>query len=177
MNEVWRDIPEYAELYQASTCGNIRRKDRFVTNNGTICVKHGRTVSQSKSSKGYMRVRLFFNGKKKEELVHRLIAKTFIENPYAFPQVNHKDENPANNIVDNLEWCDARYNNTYGSRIAKSVEKQSKPIMQFSLDGRFLHSFPSIKEAERQTFISAGHICLVCQGKRPTAGGFIWAYK
>ena len=177
MNEIWRDIPGCTELYQASTHGNIRRKDRLVVNNGTNYVKHGKIISQSKSSKGYMRVRLFFNGKIKEELVHRLIAKTFIPNPCNFPQVNHKDEDKTNNSVVNLEWCDARYNNTYGSRIAKSVIKQSKPVMQFSPDGRVLRSFPSINEAERQTFISAGHICLVCQGKRPTAGGFIWAYK
>ena len=48
--------------------------------------------------------------------VHRLAAQAFIPNPDNLPEINHKDENPGNNSVDNLEWCDRSYNNTYGTR-------------------------------------------------------------
>ena len=46
-------------------------------------------------------------------LVHRLVATTFLPNPNNYPIINHKDGNPSNNCVDNLEWCTYQYNNTY----------------------------------------------------------------
>lgn len=55
------------------------------------------------------------NGKTKRFSVHRLVAQAFIPNPNNLPIINHKDENPSKNIVDNLEWCDYEYNNNYGT--------------------------------------------------------------
>ena len=56
---------------------------------------------------------------KRRYMVHRLVAEAFIDNPYDLPQVNHKDENPKNNNVNNLEWCTREYNVNYGGRIAR----------------------------------------------------------
>ena len=56
-------------------------------------------------------------GKQNYLLGHRIVATTFIPNPDNLPQVNHKDENKLNNSVDNLEWCDEKYNSNYGTRI------------------------------------------------------------
>lgn len=44
------------------------------------------------------------HGERKYEMVHRLVAKTFIENPDELPSVNHKDLDKSNNSVGNLEW-------------------------------------------------------------------------
>lgn len=117
--------------------------------------------------------------------VHRLVAEAFIPNPYNLPQVNHKDENPENNHKDNLEWCDAQYNNTYGNRLLKSSLSQknrrdcSKPVLQYDKNGDFIARYPSVIEAERQTNISNSHISAVCNHKpsHHTAGGFIWKWE
>jgi hypothetical protein len=47
---------------------------------------------------------------KKSVKVHRLVAMAFIPNPKNKPFVNHKDGNPANNNVSNLEWVDHAQN-------------------------------------------------------------------
>ena len=55
--------------------------------------------------------------------IHRLVAETFIPNPNNYYCVNHKDENPLNNNVKNLEWCSINYNCNYGNRNKKISEK------------------------------------------------------
>lgn len=90
------------ENYLISTTGIITNK------------KTGRQLKQ-REKKGYMEVNIYNKGKRKTMLVHRLVAQAFIPNPSNLPQVNHKDENPRNNNVDNLEWCTQKYNNNYGT--------------------------------------------------------------
>lgn len=77
-------------------------------------------LSQYADKKGYLRVSICKDGINKHHLVHRLVARAFIENENNLPQVNHKDENPANNCVDNLEWCTAKYNMNYGIHADRS---------------------------------------------------------
>ena len=56
-------------------------------------------------------------------MVHRLVAQAFIPNPDNLPEVNHKNEDKSNNTVDNLEWCDHKYNNNYGTKIERIKKK------------------------------------------------------
>lgn len=91
LNEVWKPIKGYEGLYEVSNLGRIRRNVimKFWEHNG---------------KQPYYCVGLSKNGKIKHFLVHRIVAETFIENPYGKEQVNHKDGNVHNNSVDNLEW-------------------------------------------------------------------------
>ena len=94
---------------------------------------------------GYLTVDLYKNNKSQKVTVHRLLAEAFIPNPDGLPQINHKDENPRNNRADNLEWCTREYNINYGSR----TEKTSHKVAQYTLDGKLVNTFPSIREASR----------------------------
>lgn len=101
--EEWRDIPKYCGLYQASNLGYIRSVTRVTIQSGAQrCIK-GRTLSPAKDKFGYSRVTLSKKGVHHTYYIHRLIAETFIPNPDNLPQINHKDENPNNNEVSNLE--------------------------------------------------------------------------
>lgn len=124
--------------------------------------------------KGYKQVCLTKDNKKSTKKIHRLVAMAFIPNPDNLPCVNHKDENKANNNVDNLEWCSFEYNTKYGTR----AERCGKPINQYSLNGELLATFHTSKEAERQTGIYHSHILNCCHNKPHynTAAGFKWKF-
>ena len=118
MMEVWRDIPGYERHYQASASGKIRsvKREPHIL----------KTVYQPN---GYERASLWFGGEKKNKMVHRLVAAAFIANPENCTDINHMDEDKANNDVSNLEWCDHRYNMNYGSVGAKIAEANRRRVI------------------------------------------------
>lgn len=104
MTEEWKNIEGYEGRYKVSSFGQIYS---YISD---------KMLKPTIDSDGYEVVGLFLNNQQKKKKVHRLVAKAFIENPNNYDQVNHKDENKTNNNVDNLEWCNTRYNINYGSR-------------------------------------------------------------
>lgn len=60
--------------------------------------------------------------------LHRVVALNFIPNPNNYPIINHKDQNPSNNNVDNLEWCTYSYNNTYADAKERRIETYKETI-------------------------------------------------
>lgn len=65
---------------------------------------------------GYLMVKLTIEGNKKDYLVHRLVAETFLKNSFNLPQVNHKDKNKLNNNINNLEWVSIQENMSHRSK-------------------------------------------------------------
>ena len=102
---IWKDIKGYEGKYQISNLGVVK----------TIHKNYIKELKQQLNCKGYYTVCLSKNGKHKRFFVHRLVAMAFLENPKNLPEVNHKDENPQNNCLENLEWCDRKYNMNYGN--------------------------------------------------------------
>ena len=113
MIEEWRPIEGYEGLYEVSNTGRVRSLDKYDSMNRFL---RGRILRLFTDGLGYLRAQLYSNSKRKSFLVHRLVAQAFILNPDNLPQVNHRDENPSNDNVDNLEWCDGKYNVNYGTR-------------------------------------------------------------
>ena len=153
-----KDVVGYEGLYAVTSCGKIwsYRRQKF--------------LEPSTNKKGYFQVVLYKNGKPKTHKVHRIVAEAYIPNLDNLPQINHKDENKTNNCLQNLEWCDAKYNNNYGTR----NEKLKKPILQFDLNGDFIREWSSATDVGREV---KSNICRCLNGRRPTAYGSIWKYK
>ena len=125
---VRKPVCGYEGHYVVDQFGRVYGVDRITTvqDNGRIYEKpiSGKQMKQSMHPKGYKTVTLTKDGKTKTVYVHRIVAEAFIDNPDNLPMVNHKDEDKTNNFVENLEWCTASYNRTYG----KAVERQAKPL-------------------------------------------------
>ena len=178
--EVWKtavyDGEVYEGLYQVSNWGRVRSLGNGNSNNSKE-----RILKTYIERCGYLKVKFYKNGEKKDCLVHRLVAETFLENPENKPEVNHIDENKENNRVDNLEWCDSNYNNNYGSRnerITKSNTngKCSKRVLQLSLSGDLILEWPSTAECGRNGF-NQGAVAACCRGELKQYKGFLWMYK
>lgn len=89
-NEVWKDIPRYEGLYQASNLGRIRSCARTIIRKNKIKQQFkGKILSPEDNGNGYLRLILYKNKKKNSEYVHRLIASAFIENYYNCEQKNN----------------------------------------------------------------------------------------
>lgn len=155
----------------------VLRNGRIFDNNyrGTGKV---RELKQSDRGNGYLR--FTHNGKSVSS--HRFIAEAFISNPDNLPQINHKSESRKDqNDVLSLEWCDAAYNTSYGTRnerigTAMTNGKTSKKVYQYALDGTFIREWPSTHEVQRQLGYGYTHISRCCLGKMKTSHGFRWSY-
>lgn len=100
------------------------------------------------SRKRYLQIGLInSNGKRYKLLLHRIVATVFIPNPNNLPEVNHRDYNPQNCKVDNLEWCTRKENLEYSHILDNSVKFYKK----CSLYNReiLIQEFKSIKDACR----------------------------
>lgn len=145
--EQWKPIVGYEGLYEVSSLGRIKSLNYHRAGKEKI-------LKPEKERNGYLRVGLWKNGKQKMFYVHRLVGEAFIPNPEKLPEINHKNENKANNAVENIEWCDRRYNINFGTR----TERTSKAIeaSRFS-DFRTIElRFASANEAGRNGYNQGG---------------------
>lgn len=146
-----RDIPGYEGLYGITSCGRVwsYRAKRF--------------LKPFDNGKGYLRVSLRKDGKRKDFLVHRLVAETYLPNPDNLSQVNHKDEDKSNNALPNLEWCTAVYNINY-SLAKKVICVETGKI------------FESVNEAAEAVNRNAKTLSNHLRGRKKTCAGLHFKY-
>lgn len=182
MEKLWHPIDGYEGFYEISNYGDIRRVEYF---DNASYAHHGANLRVPMKTyitqHGYERIKLSKNGIEKHHVIHRLVAKAFIDNPKKHKTVNHKDLNKLNNSADNLEWCTQKENVRHAlkSLPPKSWNQnrdKAKRVGQYDLSGSLIAVFESAREAERQTNCSQSHISNCCNGIRKQHKGFKWGY-
>lgn len=182
MKEIWKDIKGYEGYYQVSNLGNIKSLDIITIQLhhwSQQYVKHkykGRVLKGSKNSKGYRIITLHKGNETEKKLVHRLVAEAFIPNPNNYFYINHKDNNPSNNKINNLEWCTQSYNIKYAYDNGNKIPPHMKKVNQIK-DGQIINTYISMNDAERKTGIKSANISKCCRKIRNYAGGYQWEYS
>lgn len=150
----WRDIPGAAQ-YEVSSDGRVRAKPRELKP-WTMREGHQQVVINGKSV-----------------YVHRLVALAFLANKDVKRIVNHKNGNPKDNRVDNLEWATHSENNLHAYRINGRIAPATTPVMAISKDGEVAYHFKSIKEAAKHIGLSSPAVASAVR-RKGTSGGFRW---
>jgi hypothetical protein len=87
--------------------------DYYISNHGRVLsVKRGkpRFLKIGTNKWGYQHYTLTIDGRGKSFNVHRLVANYFVPNPDGLPQVDHIDQDKANNVATNLRWVTSKQN-------------------------------------------------------------------
>ena len=157
-----KDIKGYEGLYAITEDGQVwnYRLKRF--------------IKSYDNGFGYLKISLRKDKKVKKYYIHRLVAEAYIPNPDGLKYINHKDEDKHNCNVDNLEWCSARYNLTYGSK-QKTLNKPTTPILVYCPETDTV--YPSLAEAARQLGVHKQSVYNCLHGlSDSTASGYHFLY-
>ena len=200
--EVWKDVVGYEGLYEVSNLGRVRSLSREVSHveKGQKYIRDGRVLKYGHAHGRhykYLLVCLCKDKQRSMKRVHRLVAEAFIPNPDNLPMINHKDENPSNNRVDNLEWCTAKYNSNYGTarermketrkknnsnkkmlltRIKNNSSKPPKSVAMIDDDGNIVKRYFSVSDAARDIGVHHNSVSRVCYGIRKHIHGYKFKY-
>ena len=115
IEKIWKPIIGYENLYKINNYGKV------------LSLRSNKILKPNNNGIGYFIIQLCKNGKRKNYLIHRLVAEHFLDNPNNLPEVNHKDEDKSNNFVNNLEWCKHKYNMNY-----KQLQKRQQISKEYN---------------------------------------------
>lgn len=184
MLKIWNPILGYEGLYEISNYGEV------------FSILKNKIITPEVIKGKYLRIGLTKNGVRKRYLVHRLVLCNFVEHrEYPEYEVNHKDFNPKNNRVDNLEWVTQQENINYSLKVGcallpamkesgrklgnrywgEGVEASKKPVGRYSYTGNLLKKYNSAREASLDGY-NYKSISKVCRGERQTHAGFKWEF-
>lgn len=115
MDEIIKPIPGYEQYYSVSNYGRVFSHNYRKTGKFHELAQSYLYDKRRSSTSMYKRAKMWHINKNTPTAIHRLVAITFIPNPYGLPQVNHIDGNKSNNRSNNLEWCSVSTNNKHAA--------------------------------------------------------------
>jgi len=128
LGEIWKPIPNF-DQYEVSNFGRVRSYKRSYGYKANILTPRIAIGS------GHLRVSLRSKGKTYDHFIHRLVAFAFLDPPKLLDTyVHHKDRNPTNNQIDNLEWSNGSKNTAASyihRRISKNEDQSHHPNLKF----------------------------------------------
>ena len=162
---MFKDIPGYEGLYAINEQGQVWSHRR------------NKIMKPWPDGRGYLKVTLTVNYERETKRVHRLVMQTFcpvegMENL----EVNHLNEVKTDNRLENLAWTTKIENIRYGTGSQRSGLTRSKPVAQYTKDGKLIAKFSGINEAARQLNAQATRISMCCNGKALTHRGYKWRF-
>ena len=188
MNEIWKDIEGYEGIYKISNLGKVKSLSREYKHNmfgrKTVIKTSKEKILTININQGYEHVVLCKNGKFKQKLLHRLLAKAFIPNPEDKLNINHIDGNGLNNSLENLEWSTQKENvrhaikylgakdnyKTYRNRSEKMIIKTQKE------NNKFIAVYNSAKDMSKLLNMSIHTIRNYCRNGTPKISDYNLSY-
>lgn len=174
---IWRYVEKEEEYDETKGWIVLERYPHDkISPDGRIFSTWGKRFKVQQDRKGYKLVSVTdINGNEKKMYVHRLVALAYIPNPCKYPCVNHKDGNPSNNNVENLEWCTHSKNTQHAHDNGLCSSK--KAVLQIK-GTKIIAKYDSMRKAADAVGVSASAVSHVCRGdtRLKKAGGYSWRY-
>lgn len=137
----------------------------------------------SNGKMGYIDVSLKTPNGRKHKYMHQMMGQAFIPNPKNLPLIRHKDDNPSNNHLDNLEWgtyqdntqdCidHGRFRYFTEEDRESAMKKRRDPVVAVNLSNGSEQEFESQCEAGRRLGVSQSSISEVIRGERRSVNGY-----
>lgn len=189
---------DFTGFYESSSLGRIRSLDREVKHNyGGTALKKGKvlvphTHYPRKEGKPRQQIGLSREGKVIYPVLSRCIWESFNGEIQGNLQVNHIDEDPLNNKLENLNLMTPKENTNWGTCITRRAKTMSetrkgtelyetnpnaKPILQYTPEGEFIKRWDCARYAIEELKLSQSSLSSHLHGKRcKSVGGFVWRF-
>lgn len=169
VKEEWKPICGYEGIYDVSNYGRVRSYPRNGTRDKRVHI-----LKPSITRRGDKKVSLFRNNSAKYATIHQLVAQAFIPNPDGKTEVNHKDGDPSNNNVNNLEWVTKSENHLHRVYVLnKNALKACRQVI--CLETGVIYK--SVRSAARAIGCNHKSIQRAASGIYSQAHGYHWRYK